>query len=171
MTARKSLPPIHLHPILMVFIVIAFLTGTFVELLIIFCIVLFHEIGHYTMASWFKWRIRSIVLWVFGGVMDPDECGNRPLYEELSVTMAGPFQHVILYLILFTGMSAGFVSQSILELAFYYNTVILLFNLIPIWPLDGGKILFLLLSKWLPYKTAHQTIILISILASLLMAS
>src|SRR5699024_4966418 len=47
----------------------------------------------------------------------------------------------------------------------------LLFNLIPIWPLDGGKILFLLLSKWLPYKTAHQTIILISILASLLMAS
>ncbi|HLR08326.1 MAG TPA: M50 family metallopeptidase [Bacillota bacterium] len=170
MTARKSLPPIHLHPILMLFIAIAFLTGTFVELLIIFCIVLFHELGHYSMALLFKWRIQGIVLWIFGGVMETDEYGNRPLYEELLVTIAGPFQHIVLYLILFLGMLLNFLPSSILEMALYYNSLILFFNLIPIWPLDGGKFLFLLLSYWLPYKTAHQTIILLSIFLSFILA-
>ncbi|UJL48266.1 M50 family metallopeptidase [Virgibacillus sp. NKC19-16] len=161
------LPKIHVHPVLMVFLIIAFVTGTFMELAIILAIVLFHELGHYIVASIFKWRIQGIMLWVFGGVMDTEEHGNRPIREEALVTIAGPFQHVIIYLILFFLASADLVPASVLELIFYYNTVILIFNLLPIWPLDGGKLLFLGLSAFSPYKKAYQSVIIFSMVISL----
>ncbi|MFD1038615.1 site-2 protease family protein [Virgibacillus byunsanensis] len=167
MTNLKSIPSIHIHPILLVFVLISFLTGTFVELFIIISIVLFHELGHYYMASLFRWRIKSIMLWVFGGVMDTDEHGTRPLREEALVTMAGPFQHVIIYVVLLLLQTLELLQPSVLELAFHYNSIILLFNLLPIWPLDGGKFLLTGLSMLFPYKKAYHTVIIFSIITSL----
>ncbi|MFD1850152.1 site-2 protease family protein [Oceanobacillus bengalensis] len=165
----KYLPSIHIHPILIVFIFISYITGTFVELIVILLIVLIHEIGHYAMATYLKWRIRSIVLWVFGGVLDTDEHGNRPIREEILVTVAGPIQHVFIYVFLFLLSSIQLLPTSIVELALYYNTIILLFNLLPVWPLDGGKLLFLFVSRNLPYKKAYHFIILFSIVVSIIL--
>ncbi|MEC5422047.1 M50 family metallopeptidase [Virgibacillus sp. C22-A2] len=167
MTLPKFLPTIHIHPVLMAFVVISFLTGTFMELIIILSIVFLHELGHYFMAQRFKWRIRSVMLWVFGGVMDTDEHGNRPIREEVLVTIAGPFQHIIIYILLSFLSNGGVVPASVIELAVYYNTIILVFNLLPIWPLDGGKLLFLGLSALLPYKKAYHAVIIFSMVASL----
>lgn len=153
----------------MIFIGISFVTGTFMELSIILSIVLFHELGHYIMAKMFKWRITSIMLWVFGGVMETDEHGNRPIREEALVTVAGPFQHIFIYFILFFLSNVDLVPVSVLHLIFYYNTAIFLFNLLPIWPLDGGKLLFLFFSACLPYKRAYHSIIIFSMVTSLLL--
>ncbi|MFZ3576412.1 M50 family metallopeptidase [Virgibacillus sp. DJP39] len=163
MTNRKLFPIIHLHPLLITFLLIGFITGTFMEIVVMLAIVFFHEIGHYVMATSFKWRIKSITLWVFGGVMETDEFGNKPLYEEALVSIAGPMQHAFIYLFIVILMPMNFFPNSIMELIIYYNNVILLFNLLPIWPLDGGKLLFTLLSAYLPYKKAHTNIILISV--------
>ncbi|MFD1362927.1 site-2 protease family protein [Lentibacillus salinarum] len=163
MTRHKWLPPVHLHPILIVFILISFLTGTFIELMTILAIVLVHELGHYAAARWFRWRIRGVMLWVFGGVMDTDEQGTRPFREEVIVTLAGPAQHLFIYLLLFVLSGSQIVLPSVIETAYVYNTVILLFNLLPIWPLDGGKLLFLFLSERLPYRKAYDSIILFSL--------
>lgn len=130
-------------------------------------IVFFHELGHYMMAVSFGWRIKNITLWVFGGVMDTDEHGNRPLYEEALVSIAGPLQHVLIFLFLTIVAPFDVVPQSITELIIYYNSAILLFNLLPVWPLDGGKLLFTLLSAVTPYKKAHTAMILISIMVSI----
>src|SRR5699024_12020095 len=94
MTTSRILPPIHIHPILIIFIIISFVTGTFLQLFIILSIVLFHELGHYGAAKFFKWRIKGIMLWIFGGVMDTDEHGNKPFHEDIIVTIAGPLQHL-----------------------------------------------------------------------------
>lgn len=164
MTFRKFLPSIHVHPILLVFIIISFLTGTFTELLIILSIVLFHELGHFTAAKVFNWRIKGIMLWVFGGVMDTDEHGTRPLYEEMIVTVAGPIQHLFIYmLILFFSLNTTAVPPSIIDSMLFYNTVILIFNLLPIWPLDGGKLLYQMLSVILPYRKSYNYVIIFSI--------
>ncbi|ASN05107.1 M50 family metallopeptidase [Virgibacillus necropolis] len=167
MTVLKLLPTIHIHPILIIFLFIGFITGTFMEIIILLAIVLFHEIGHYIMAISFKWRIKSITLWVFGGVMDTDEHGNRPTYEEALVSIAGPFQHVFIYLFIMIVAPMNVIPISIMELIVYYNNVILLFNLLPVWPLDGGKCLFTLLSTYVPYKRAHTIMILTSVLVSI----
>lgn len=164
---RKYIPPIHIHPILMIFMVISFLTGTFMELSIILSIVLIHELGHYAMSKVFKWRVESIMLWVFGGVMKTDEHGNKTIYEEALVTIAGPFQHLVIYLVLFIFSGAEIFPTPVLELMYHYNTVILIFNLLPIWPLDGGKLLFICLSALLPYRKAYHTVIIFSMVMSL----
>ncbi|MFA1822547.1 site-2 protease family protein [Virgibacillus oceani] len=166
---KNNLKKVHIHPILIVFILISFLTGTFVELSIILSIVLIHEFGHFMMASYFKWRIRRIMLWSFGGVMETDEHGNRPIWEEALVIIAGPFQHLVIYAAIFLISGMQLMPSSVVNLMFYYNTIILLFNLLPIWPLDGGKLLFLFLSSQFPFKSAYHFIILFSMFTSILL--
>ncbi|MCF3941885.1 M50 family metallopeptidase [Oceanobacillus alkalisoli] len=163
MMVRNLLPPLHIHPILILFIGISLLTGTFMEMTIIFAIVFVHEMGHYLAAKFFRWRIKRVMLWVFGGVMETDEHSNRPVKEELIVTLAGPLQHIPIYAALEVLLSVGAISESLFQTALWYNTVILLFNLLPIWPLDGGKILFYFLSVILPFRKALDGIFLLSL--------
>jgi stage IV sporulation protein FB len=47
-----------------------------------------------------------------------------------------------------------------------YNFMILLFNLLPIWPLDGGKLLFLILSLDKPFPIAHRTTLIVSMVGT-----
>ncbi|WP_337019047.1 site-2 protease family protein [Oceanobacillus massiliensis] len=164
MNFLKQMPSIHIHPVLYAFIAISFVTGTFLELFIIFFLVLFHELGHFTAASMFKWRIRNIVLWVFGGVVDTEEHGNKSIKEEAIVTLAGPFQHLIIFFLCLFLELFQFIPASILELVLYYNTMLLFFNLIPVWPLDGGKLLLLITSAFLPYKKSYHFTILFSMI-------
>lgn len=164
----KWIPPIYIHPILTVFIIISFITGTFMELIIILSIVLFHELGHYLVAYFYKWRVKYIMLWIFGGVMVTDEHGNRPIYEEVMVTIAGPLQHIFIYLFLYLLFTINFLPLHIFELAIYYNTAILFFNLLPIWPLDGGKIFMLSMSSVFSYKKSYYFVIISSIIFSVL---
>jgi stage IV sporulation protein FB len=147
------------------FIILAVVTGTFVQLMILFSIVIIHELGHYLAAMHYKWRIHSVVLWVFGGVMKTDGAMNRPIKEDVLVTIAGPLQHLYIYLLIFICAYFEFLPEAIIKQAYYYNGIILLFNLLPIFPLDGGKLVLYYLSSVLPFKKAHQWTYTFSILA------
>lgn len=164
----KRLPAVHIHPVLYVFILISFLTGTLVELMVIFSIVLVHEAGHYLAASHYNWRVKNVILWVFGGVMDTDEHGNRSIKEEAVVTLAGPAMHLLIYMVCFFLEIFQLFPPAILELIIHYNTIIFLFNMLPVWPLDGGKILCLFASSFCPYRKAYQFTLFFSILSCIL---
>ena len=56
------------------------------------------------MASYYSWRIPRIMLLPFGGMAEVDEHGNRPLKEEAFVILAGPIQHLWLFLLPFSCM-------------------------------------------------------------------
>src|SRR5690625_2930206 len=168
MTFHKYLPKIHVHPVLFIFLLIGIITGTFVELLVILSIVLIHELGHYTMAKMFKWRIHSIMLWVFGGVMKTDEHGNRPLFEETLVIIAGPLQHLFIYIVVQMLFLGNILPPSIVEVILFYNQVIFFFNMLPIWPLDGGKLLFIFLCYIKPFQKSYHITILFSAITSIL---
>jgi len=166
MTYHKNLPKINIHPILLIFILISFITGTFMELSIILAIVFIHELGHFIMARIFNWRIHSIMLWVFGGVMKTEEHGNRSLFEEALVIIAGPFQHVLIYIVVQLLLMGNLLPVSVVEMILFYNLMILIFNLLPIWPLDGGKLLFILLCYSLPFQKSYHITIIFSLIAS-----
>lgn len=166
MTFLKKL---HIHPLLILFIVLSLFTGTFVHLFILFTIILIHELGHYVMASRYHWQIQSIVLWVFGGVMHTTEASNRPVKEDIVVTIAGPLQHIWMFAVIYGCTFIDAVPTSVLQTAFYYNWLLLVFNLLPIYPLDGGKLLFYILSLFLPFKKAHQYTYRFSISACILL--
>lgn len=163
MTIRDFFAPFYIHPIVFIFIFISFVTGTFIQLFIILVIVMVHEMGHYIAAKIYNWRINRVMLWIFGGVMETEEHGNRPLYEDFIVTIAGPFQHIFIYIFGLFMSTFGFLPEIIVEQLMFFNTVILLFNLLPIWPLDGGKLLFYILAFYMPFRKAHHWTIILSL--------
>lgn len=155
----------------------AVLTAHFMELCLLLIIIFVHEMGHGAAASFFSWRIKRITLLPFGGVAELDEHGNRPLREEAIVVLAGPLQHVWMVGVAFILNSYTIFPDDLYEMFLNFNIMILLFNLLPIWPLDGGKIVFLLLSLKKSFPEAHRIAIYVSficlglfILITLLMA-
>lgn len=160
--AIALLRKIHIHPLLWVIIALAVATAHFIELMMVLLIIFVHEMGHGAAASFFSWRIKKIALLPFGGVAEMDEHGNRPLKEELIVVLAGPLQHVWMMALSYILFIAGVLPEKWHMLFIQYNMMILLFNLIPIWPLDGGKLVFILLSMKKSFQEAHLRTIYVS---------
>lgn len=156
------LTKIRIHPLTWLLLALGVLTARFTELLLMFAIVLCHELGHAIAAQLFGWRIKSVTLLPFGGELETDEHGNRPWHEELIVLASGPLQHVWILLLTYLFYTIGFISDYIYTSLILYNFIVLFINLAPIWPLDGGKALFVLLSKRMPFLHAHRLIIIIS---------
>ena len=155
---------ITIHPLFWFVVATGILTGHFWKLMLLFMIVTCHELGHYMMARHFSWRIRKLTLLPFGGVMEVDEHGNQPMIEEALVTVAGPVQHIWMIALSF-GMGSLFSWWlSFHELFVILNLMLLGFNLLPIWPLDGGKLLFLILGRGRSYKRAHRLLIISSLM-------
>jgi stage IV sporulation protein FB len=160
--AIELLRKIHIHPLLWVIIALAVATAHFIELMMVLLIIFVHEMGHGAAASFFSWRIKKIALLPFGGVAEMDEHGNRPLKEELIVVLAGPLQHFWMMALSYLLFAAGLVPEKWHMLFIEYNMMVLLFNLIPIWPLDGGKLLFILLSMSTSFQEAHVRTLYVS---------
>lgn len=160
--ALKLFRLIEIHPLLWVIVAVSIATAHFLELSLMVAIIFIHEMGHAAAAAFFSWRIKKIVLLPFGGVAEMDEHGNRPLREEAIVVAAGPLQHVWMIAAAYLLYSSSWITEPLYELVLQYNVMILLFNLFPIWPLDGGKMAFLLLSLQKPFPAAHRLTLLVS---------
>lgn len=141
-----------IHPLNYVLMIIVALAGLYKEFLIIFFIIIVHELGHLTAALVYKWKVKSINIYPFGGCVNFSESINRPLYQELVIMLAGPFTQMILFFIVFLFMRLGLVSYKFYLLFKNYHFSILFFNLLPAIPLDGGRLLNIILCYLSPYK-------------------
>ncbi|PHD63919.1 stage IV sporulation intramembrane metalloprotease SpoIVFB [Bacillus wiedmannii] len=159
---REVLTKISVHPLFWVIIVIGIFTARFKELLLLFCIVLIHELGHAFAAAHYNWRIKKIQLLPFGGVAELEEHGNKSLKEEFVVVIAGPIQHIWMMVVGYIVFEAGWLGADLYYFFIWNNIIILAFNLLPIWPLDGGKVLFNVLSYRFPYLQAHEKMMKLS---------
>jgi Zn-dependent protease/CBS domain-containing protein len=134
------------------------LTATAMIVALFFCVLL-HEFGHSLVAQRLGIGIHSITLLPLGGVSNLESLPEKPA-DEVKITIAGPLVSVVLAPIffgvgllfgavprmpadLFTGV--GSVGQFFFYLG-YVNVVLAVFNLIPAFPLDGGRILRALLA-------------------------
>ncbi len=127
-------------------------------------ILLVHEMGHAAAAHYYKWRIKSISILPFGGAMETEEHGNRPLKEDLVVTLAGPLQHLWLVVVAYVLNNIGLLPNDLFKIFLYLNLGVFCFNLLPIWPLDGGKLLLLTLSKRKSYMKSQERTLQLSAL-------
>jgi len=151
----KLASKITLHPLYLLIACIGILTANFWSVLFITIIIFCHELGHAIAATSFNWRINKITLLPFGGVVDLDEHGNRPILEEFIVTISGPIQHLTLFVIAKFLFELNYIPENLYSLFIGYNVSILCFNLLPIWPLDGGKFMNQLFSLIFPFVKAH----------------
>ncbi|WP_245308252.1 M50 family metallopeptidase [Halalkalibacter urbisdiaboli] len=133
-------------------------TGYFREVIMVFFIVFIHELGHAFAAHYFKWRILKIELLPFGGVAEVEDNGNRPFREELIIIIAGPIQHLWLIGLSFLFIDTSFWTVADHQLFIWHNLTILFFNLIPVVPLDGGR----LVQLWCTYRWPYQKALAVS---------
>lgn len=164
--------PVRIHPLLWIVFALSALTGYILEILVLFGVILIHELGHAAAASCLKWRIRQIRLLPFGGVAEVEEAGNIPVWQELIVVLAGPAQHLLMIGLALLCRTLGFWDDMWTDYFIRVNLMIGLFNLLPILPLDGGKVIQALISLWLPYyRTLHITYTVSLLLSAMLMAA
>ncbi|OYD08248.1 M50 family metallopeptidase [Paludifilum halophilum] len=143
---------VRVHVLFWLVILSSVLTGRFMEVITLFVLVIIHEMGHITAAHSFGWRIRRMELLPFGGVAHTDEWGTVSAREEIVVALAGPFHNVMMVLAGILFFKAGWWSGDWTEYFIQGNTLMAGFNLLPVYPLDGGRILQSLLSYGMPYR-------------------
>lgn len=160
-----------IHPLLVFVMLASAMTGYFAELAVLFAIVTVHELGHVFAARAYGWRIREIRLLPFGGVMETEEAGTVSAAEEAVVAAAGPLQNVWMGAAAWLlGRYAGFDADWA-DYIVKANATIAIFNLLPILPLDGGKLASAWLSSRLPYEAALRWSSWISLVFSALMTA
>jgi Zn-dependent protease len=132
----------------------------------VFLCVLLHEFGHILMARRFGIRTPDVILLPIGGVARLERIPEEPK-QELLIAIAGPLVTLaiaaVLYLALrLAGVDPGLPSDQVGGADFLWrslmwiNVVLLLFNLVPAFPLDGGRVLRALLSTRMSYVRATR---------------
>jgi len=113
--------------------------------LLLFASILLHELGHAVVARRYGVEIEGIQLWLLGGVARMKTTAHKP-GEELRFAIAGPAVTVAIVLVF--GLATAALPESapdaltaLLAYQAFVNAAILVFNLLPAFPLDGGRVL------------------------------
>lgn len=128
-------PLLRVHPIMIPFFLFFFLSGEIAIYALVFGSLLAHEIGHLLVAVWMGAKIQSCTILPYGGEIKIEQFSKLSKTIQVCVVLGGPFSTLLLLLF---GMLVDFPQANIFILI---QLIILALNLLPIFPLDGGRII------------------------------
>ncbi|MBM7613587.1 site-2 protease family protein [Alkaliphilus hydrothermalis] len=132
-------------------------------------VVLIHEIAHYKVGEYYGVNLTEIELFPFGGVVKIEDGLGLDPFKEMAISIAGPLSNFIL---LVSGYFLGLylpIKEDLLNIFLTANFMIFIFNLVPIIPLDGGRIFRAFLSYIWGMKKATSITVFIGKLLSIVM--
>ena len=117
-------------------------------ILLVFVCVTLHEFGHILMGRRFGVNTPEVILSPIGGIANMERMPEAPA-QELLVAIAGPLVNVVIAAVLMLVFGIGFQdlssismdSATLAQRLVFVNIVLVLFNLIPAFPMDGGRVL------------------------------
>lgn len=155
----KNICKVKIHPLFYIFGFLAVITGLFREFLTFTLIIIFHELGHIIGGFLFKIYPKQVNIYPFGGLTIFQMKINIELYKEFVIALSGPIFQIITFLLFKNVFGTNFTK---------YNLFLLIFNLLPIYPLDGSKLLNCLINKITSFKISFYVVIYISIISTFL---
>ncbi len=156
---------ISINPITYFLLLVILLCGYFNYFLIISIILFIHDLGHLIILKLLNIKVDSIEILPFGSLINTNIGYNIKSIYLFLISISGILMQIVLYLIFYLLFSYGLISDLSYNIFIIYNKLIIIFNLLPIIPLDGSKILFSLLENIISYKKCLIIMNIISIIS------
>lgn len=138
---------IYFHPLFIFICFISVITSSFKNIIYFTILILIHELGHFITGLLLGWKVDKIYIYPYGGCTKFNNFINTKIKEELLVLIMGPLVQIVFFLII-----KNYIDYYDYLIFYKYNYSILFINLLPIYPLDGGKLFNLIISLKTPYK-------------------
>ncbi len=139
----------------------------------LFVSVAIHELGHSWMAMRYGIEVKSITLWLLGGLASFAEM-PREWERELWIALAGPVTSLGLVVVFAAALQVAPASMPVVVFTLGFlaviNLVLAAFNMLPAFPMDGGRVLRAILARNRPYATATSIAARIGVLFAILFA-
>ena len=137
----------------------------FVHLLVAFI----HEMGHISASIFLKVRVEKLTVLPFGFFSEIPELEHIHVLKELCIVAAGPLMYFTNQAVLLLLFQTNTISLHLMQQGMEANNIVLLFNLLPIYPLDGYRISSIIMSFFLTYKVSKKINVILSLFSLLIM--
>ena len=148
---------ITIHPLLLVMLLTVALTNDIATYCLLLISLVFHELGHLLAAKWVNVRVSSCILMPYGGEITFINNYAITAKQWLIIALGGPIASVIGIVI------ASFLPELLAHPLTYYQSILLLINCLPFWPLDGGRIICYGLLTLMPNSKIYNYILICSL--------
>ncbi len=146
--------PVRVHPLMPFVLVAAMLLGAGADLGIALSSLCLHELSHAMMALMLHVRVQEIEFMPLGGAARVEDVWQLRPMQLLLIALAGPLMNLLLLMLAAALAWAQWMGPYTALIWIRINLVMMLFNLMPALPLDGGRLLAALLAKALPAERA-----------------
>lgn len=158
-----------LNPAVILFLVYAAITRHLLYALLTLLSILLHECAHALMALLLGQRSIMIELTPMGAVMRLREADNLPRFRQALMIIAGPALTFVLCCLSIHLVQAGIIAFEFSRVLFASNLSLLMINLIPAYPLDGGRLLALFMGTLLPQRAVQRVMRYVGIAVGMLL--
>ena len=156
-----------IHPLFLVIGILTFFVGVGEIFLCYLVTVLLHEIGHAIVARHLGYQLEQISLLPFGAELSLQDDNFTPS-DEIKTAVAGPLVNLILIIICVSLWWIFPITYYYTDLFVFSNFITFVFNLLPVFPLDGGRVFRAIISKYKDTKTTEKIVSVTAITLSLL---
>lgn len=162
---------IKFHPLFFVFIFILILSKNFFSVISFLIAVFLHELGHGLIADFLGYKLNQITFLPFGASISGKENVFYSTKHEIIVAVCGPLVNLFLLILCYALFWCFPSIYCYLDIFYYANLVLFIFNFLPIFPLDGGRVLFAILKNKYDIKKAYKIIKIVGVVLSLCLFS
>lgn len=150
-----------IHPLAIIYILLSLIFDRFQTLFFLYLFGLIHELSHVLMGLVFKVKTTEVILYPTGFSAKMEDYSSKQIYKQILIILAGPLSYIFSLTLINILFYFKIISIYGLRECNHLNLLILLFNLLPCFPLDGGKLIDIIIAYFLSeYKTRIIRILL-----------